>query len=1063
MDVAVTAVCLAALAAGVALMAVLYRRPDSRPLVRSGYTVAAVLVVFLAAAGVVGALGLPARSSTEIAVAAMRGVVEGFYSNAHIINITSSRASMTRGALGAALLDALRAAESAGPAAGGCRVYTAPYALAYIVPMMESNGETLPGPVFYVLVDPRAPEGWVFLESKAPGNYSGILSEAGLRVAGGLSGLHDPVLSKLSMQCGGIKCFWGAIPASTSGGAPLGAAGSEGEIYRIEVPGPGGYEWIVEMDDRVLRPPRGGYVALVVAPGSLERALYSVWLYANRTGMALNLSVAPAVAYSLVIADLPDGCYAGTTPQALPAFLERVYAEAAPPGYRAFLFGSAYQRAGGLEGIGSMATAGSIVGLAVLASVVIAAAPPLAASGSSSLARSVALLRLRGYTLGILRRRLAALSAASLLAGGSAGFLAAAAFLGGSTAYTGSLGLYAAAGLAVVAGFLMYRRASGEAASIYLEAVARGSPMASLPSRPPEGLGWAGWLGLALGVYHALRGYAGFTTAEYLSRNWERLSGLSPALQALLAVWAIVEMLTAPFAPALLAYGSARLLAWKAPAIASSRLVRALLGRAAPAARGFARLVSGRAVALATLAVLATGLVAASTIAGPAASQWASRAAASTISPGLLAVKPVEPGPSMLLNYTLTYRAANGSVVRENRSLNVTLYNVRGEVEAAEEACPSGIVAVGLPAVRALGYAGPRVGEGVLLDLYGSAFTGGSPGVSVLLVFKDTRGALSLYRGAGVELDEGQVKALETPGHSLLYPSSRWERGSSGGGGFWMLRGAPASLEAIPVKGWVGVGEAPGADVVWWYANATGGSLGRSPRPRVYILGSWAFHYVDGVVGYPSSSHARPVVVVYTLGTTCRSTLEEAGFHVYSPRDLLASREFEAASAILRAAHPSSFLAPAALASSILALASAALLALDAEREVSPFMALLRLRGAGRGDGARISLALWGAFLASSTAVGLLAGLGVALGALGLVTGAGGGEFTYRAAARLPDGVPVTVAFTGLQARALALSWESLALPVILGLALLAPLLVATLRVFRGPVAPWARQGGGMG
>ncbi|MEB3852216.1 MAG: hypothetical protein LRS49_06540, partial [Desulfurococcales archaeon] len=1030
---------LALLAVGAAGLAALYRRPTARPLVRSGYTAAAVVVAFLAMAGMAGALAMPARSFSEIASAAMVGVVEGFYSDARLVNTTANAtAAQAREALAATALEALEAASRASLPAGSCRLEGAPYALVSIQPIARARGVAYPGTPAYILVDPRLPEGRAYLASAPPANYTAALRGAGLEVAGGLNASGDPVLARLQRECGGLRCFWNA--QRVLGGFRAGV--EPGMEYRVVVPGPGGYERIVMAEnDMVLAPQRAEYIAVAVAPGSLRDALRSVWLYANATNMTVNLTRAPALVYSLIVADLPDSCYSRLAPQAIVVFVERVYREAAPPGYTPYIFTVVSNRAGMVSNVRDMATAGSILSLAILASILVAAASPLAASGAVSLARSVALLRLRGYTMRGVRRQLRLATLAALLAGGAAGLAALGLLAPGFTAYTGRLGVAAAAGVTALALLLMLRRASREAASVYVEAVARGNPLASTPPSPPSGLGRAGWLGLALGVYHAVRGYAGFSTAEYLDRHWEQLSTLNPALQALLAIWAFIEIFTAPFAPALLAYASARLLAWKAPAIASSGALRRLLGRAAPASRGLARLVSARAVALVVLAVFAVSLLAASGLASSTASAWIRSGAATVTGPGALAVKPLEPSGNVTVNYTTARLLPNGTVAKEVANATFTTYRLRDALSEAERACPGGLVAAGVPSAL-WSIAGeqplPRgYRSAVIAGLLKAASTPGS--MRLVVAYSDLDKLAELYQRIGVELSGDQLDALAKPGWSLRFPDSRGSMGSSSNAGFILLDGSSGEIDAIPASNWIGVEVLPGADVGAWYSNLTG-RRGAGVPYNAYALGPWAYRRLPSVVGYPAGSGVRPVVLVYTLGQGgCVGRLEELGFHVYTPSDVARSREFRVAASVLSKAHPASFLVPAALASSALALAAALVLAADADRELRPFLALLRLRGASRGEGLRIGLALWGVFIGASLLIGVAVGLGVAEGAMNLVTGMAGSSFRYTATVTLPGGAAARVFFLGGAAKSLAVAWRAVAYPLLLGAALMAP------------------------
>jgi hypothetical protein len=544
-----------------------------------------------------------------------------------------------------------------------------------------------------------------------------------------------------------------------------------------------------------------------------------------------------------------------------------------------------------------------------------------------------------------------------------------------------------------------------------------------------RGLGWLGWLSLALGIYHAVRGYLGFSSLGYLERHG---AGLPGAAQALLGVWGFVEFITAPFAPALLAYGTARLLAWRVDSIVA--LGRGVLGETAILARGLSRLASARAAALVVLLVFASSLLA-GLGAGASLESSIERVAASTaLSPGAVAVKPLKPG---------------GKRVVEAGPVNVTLaiYNLEGPLEEAKHLCPGGVVAVAAPLYTGGAITGPegKVNSTTLRELrLGEAVSTGGPSL-VLLAFESDEGAYRILTAPGFNLRASDIEAV---GHAV-YPEAELGRTTlSPGWTPYALTPLGGPVE-VKLESASSIPAIPASQLVRWYTGARG-----SPpeiHAGIVAAGSWAYKAIPKTLAYPEDSGARPVVVLYTLDprAPCLKALKDAGWRVYTPKSLESLPAFKWGVRTAADLHPLHFLVAAAGASSILALAAALLVAVDSEREAAPFMALLRLRGARAGEALKVSLALWGLLVFTAVLVGIAVGLGaVASTATALPTSQG--IPLYEANLRLEDGAPVRALFMIPPSSLLRPSLESIAYPLALGAAVVAPLVLALLRVFRG-------------
>jgi hypothetical protein len=568
----------------------------------------------------------------------------------------------------------------------------------------------------------------------------------------------------------------------------------------------------------------------------------------------------------------------------------------------------------------------------------------------------------------------------------------------------------------------MYRGASRLVGEVRLEAAARGSLLASLPPPRVGSLGWLGWLSLALGVYHAVRGYLGFTSLGYLERHGASLPG---AAQALLGVWGFVEFITAPFAPALLAYGTARILAWRVDSLVA--LGRRILGETAVLARGLSRLASARAAALVVLLVFASSLLA-GLGAGASLESSMERAAASTaLSPGALAVKPLKPSGERLV---------------EAGPVNVTLviYNLEGALGEARRLCPSGVIAVAAPLYIGGVIAGPggAVNSTTRRTLRLSEVASTEGPSLVLLAFESDEGAYRILAAPGFNVETSDIEAV---GHAV-YPEAELGRSTIGPG--WIPytltpRGDPVEVELDSISS---VPAIPGSQLVRWYTGA------RSAPPDVpagiVAAGSWAYKALPKTLAYPKNSGSRPVVVVYTVVYTldpripCLKTLGDAGWIIYTPKSLEGLPQFKWGARMAADLHPLHFLAAAAGASSVLALAAALLVAVDSEREAGPFMALLRLRGARVGEALRVSLALWGLLVFTAVLVGIAVGMGaVASTATALPTSQG--VLLYEASLRLEDGAPVRALFMIPPRSLLRPNLESIAYPLALGAIAAAP------------------------
>jgi hypothetical protein len=1047
MDWGVAGPGLAAALAGAAGFVALYRRPSTRPVTRSGYASMAFIVAFLSVASIAGALAFPSIELSHMAREAMSGVVEGYYT-LHLavegvndstgeVNLSNPQAAA---GLSGALLDASNRSSSVGASrtVGGCRVALHPYALA-VMEAVGRGGGGYPRLLYGVVlvVDPHIPRGAVYLQAPhgLGENLSRALSASGLRVAGPPGEAPDPTLRALRSQCGGLlDCLLQGSPL------PSGPPGTPGAVVVT-----------YQVSRGSMAPPGSGFIkpvgptaTLLVPPSSIEGVIRSLALLGgNGTTYRVEGLQAGGTVDSLIIADLADDCYSHVIGRNVMGFIADTLRAAAPQGYQPGVLGGLDAPRSILDAASNMGTAGSMLSLALFTSILLASASPLAASGAVALARNVALLRLRGLPAGGLRRQLAAVTLSALLAGVGAGLLAMEAWIPGLRSYTGVGGLAGAVVLAVVTLLIMYRRAHRESSRVLVEAVARGHPLAVAPIPPPEGLGKLGWLSLILGLYHAARGYLGFTTFIYIDRHYSWFNSLSPALQALLVVWAVIEVFTAPFAPAMLAYAVAKLIAWKSPAIVSSRLVSRLLGDVAPAARGIVRLIAGRSMALVILAVFAASLLASVGLASGSAHAWSMKAAETAVSPGLLAVKPLDPTGSV----TLRVHSASAPGERSlSPAYNLTVYDLSGAIGEARAACPGALVAVGLPAFVTYGEAGREA----LLEAAGPAGGG-----RLAIVYSSSGGLEELIERSGLPLSPDARAALYQEGEVLTRGSSGYS-GYSSGRSLALLE-PNGTVASIPAERDLGVLAVPGVDIIEYHANYTGES-GFFWSPM--IVGGWAWGLLPARVAYPESLRARPVIAVYTLEPDpgCAAALEDRGFHVYTPSQVASSPDFERASRTLEEAHPASFLVPTAAATTGLSLLAALLLAVDADREVRPFMALLRLRGAGPREGGRITLSLWGTLILVAVLVGVAAGLGVAEGALNLVSGFMGEEFRLAVKVHLAAGPTVTAVFTGEAARSLTGAVGAVAYPLLLALLLLAPLVAVSLRVFRGPISRWLER-----
>ncbi|MEB2835951.1 MAG: hypothetical protein GSR80_001034 [Desulfurococcales archaeon] len=1004
MDPLITGGALVAVA-GAAWLAVLRGRPSTRLVAGSGYTVAAVLVVVMALVGIAGALALSARASSTVTREALSGVVEGAYLEAYwppgggfeAVNIPGSQGLLAREAL-----EALEAASQAGGSAAPaqpCRPRLTGYSLVMLAPgrpLQAAPGGVVAEYTLVVIVYPGVPSGRAVLVAGPNATLNAIASKA----LGG-AGLGVEASRQPPGPLGGLLegCRGGILACILGGLTPLGG---------------GVHERILPLA------PTGSAVAVAVGPGDAERAIQALEDMAAGQGYRRGL----AAVYALAIADIPDSCYSRVPPGSAGFIVRDSLLGAAPPGFGAYESPAASRRLGLLGSVRGLSTMGALLALVLFATVTLATASPLAATGAASLARGAAYLRLRGASEHALRGMLAQDTLASLTLGLGLGAAAVGLMAPGAYGYIGWLGLAAAAGVAVAAALLMYRRASREVGRVWVEAVARGNPLAVQPPPPPSGLGWLGWLSLALGVYHAARGYAGFSTITLIEAHQRAFQALPPALQALLGVWAFIEVFTAPFAPALLAYGVAKLLAWKSPSIVSSGLMARLLGRQATAARGLVGLVAGRAVALMALAVFASSLLAAVGLASGAASSLASHAAAAAVSPGILAVKPLEP--------------AGHSLARlGNASIPVVVYKPATALGEALGACSGAVAAVAVP----LYFYGPPTRPGALA---------GEPMV-LAIVFQDSRGALQLFRAAGVRVEE---RLLETPGVGL-YQEPGVEGSMSGGWRPFLL--GPRGPVQVNVSELRSVDSIPGAGVLVYYSNLT---LAAPEVPGgVIALGGWAYGILPRELEYPAGLAARPVAAIYTTSPSgeCARALGAMGWRVYTPGDLYGDEHFRLYARLLGDALPAHYLAETALAAAVLAGAAALVLAADSEREVVPFMALLRLRGAGRREGARIVGALWGSLVGLAVLIGIAAGVGVAAASASIAGASPGGMVLGAVDARLPGGPVVTAVFTLSASTTLAYSPLALAYPVALGAALMAPLAYVGLKVYRGPIRRWLR------
>ncbi len=1044
--------------AGFAGLFILYRRPNVRPVARSGYTVMAFIVAFLTVAGILGALAMPSRGLSLIVRDTMSGYVEGFYAKPLQLMLPEAR-NQTPGQapvvppirandterlndLASKLQQAYQEAASQGKYAVGreCRLSLQAYSLAVLVLDLPN---TTRGPYgLIILLDPNAAPGTVYLEDRTGSllaNATKALGSEGLQAASGLKPLleSDKTMAALTAECGGVDCFLGLSPSImkywTPASTPPPPPGGEPTVTVVEP----GYRW-----DQTFIPPAKSASLIVFANPQDSGALVSGLARLLGGDGSILTAYGPFV-YSILVADIPDECYSRTTPQALDVFVRSVLSQAAPNGYNIYIFRSFQDIISTLRRASDIGTAGSILSLTIFVSIVLASASPLAASGAVSLARGVAVLRLRGLTLGSLKRSLALITLASLAAGLGAGYAAIELWAPGSTSSTGRLGLGGTAAAAILALLLMYRRAYKESSRVLVEAVARGHPLAVAPAPPPEGLGRLGWVSLVLGLYHAVRGYLDFSTFLYIDRHQEWFSNLPPVVQALLVMWTITEIFTAPLAPAMLAYAAARLISWKSPTIASSRLVSRLLGEVAPAARGMIRLIAGRSTALVLLLVLAASLLGAVGLIGGAANAWVESAAKASVSPGILAVKQLEPSGWEPDN--LTFQIGNETRVIP---VNLTIYNLSDAIEEARSLCPNGLLAVGLP--------GMRLSSDMPEDIQRQYLLAGGVGFYLLVIYSDTNALTEMAREAGVPFTDTQVEILNTPGEGLQPVgsySSYEERAPTTVYAFLEPGGRVGSIPLHRLQGTLTV---PGVDIIKYYSR----KIHRPGNLNAYVLGDWAWTKLPRQVEYPARQEYAPVVAVYTLSqdSACASRLAGAGFHVYTPGSVSEADTFQRAARALRAAHPASFLKPTALASAGLALLAAVLLAADADREVKPFMALLRLRGAGPREGARISLSLWGTLVLLAALAGIAAGLGVALGALNLVSGLMSPTANIRIVARLPDGPTVRVVFAGAAARSISGALAAVGYPLVLAAAVLAPLMLVGLRVFRGPISRWLER-----
>lgn len=684
-------------------------------------------------------------------------------------------------------------------------------------------------------------------------------------------------------------------------------------------------------------------------------------------------------------------------------------------------------------------TAGSFIVLLVLVVAALLAADPLAYNAVAATASVIGLTRLRGVTHKRLRLSLLAVTAAAALVGGSAGTALVQLvprILGAPAPSMDKFTWSVAAGSLALYTVLLWWRASKALSKLSLEAAARGHPLAAEvmhENKPPGKLAIAS---LILGLYHALRGLLGFPFIfQYFDEHGPPENMF---LAIILGIAGFIEIFTFPLAPILVAYGFARLLTWASPNILSrvSRLGGA--SEMASIASGLARWVAPRARALVVLAVFASVILASSGVALHVTYTGLETAVLGSIGGEVVGYKVLEPVEE--INLTSGYITV--------QILGYDLGEARTLASRAAEACPGSLIAL----IADMNLVGRDVPPDILAskDVYVSMWND-----YAYIVLEPSERVLEKLEGyAGVGLEE----AIKSRGRAAIGGWEYWgldyiryiivsaKPELSGG----RLKAVWTPIElAVKIKGGL-----PGTPLAMSIYKALGYEF---PGPGIQwvVTGEWVLDEIpDGIYYVPSSSPPPMLMVMADRG--CEEQLRSLGLDLVVLGDSEFKGYIDRVGTMLELVNLSYYLKIAALTLLAMVALASAIAAYGASDVLTEILALVRLRGAGPTLALKVTAVLWGVIAGLSIAAGLLTGIGAGAamttpggGSEGMATLAPVDLVFDRELLKLDEGFTVKVQWSLAQLK-LGITPGTIALALLLLIVILVPPFLVGVKVFRG-------------
>lgn len=566
----------------------------------------------------------------------------------------------------------------------------------------------------------------------------------------------------------------------------------------------------------------------------------------------------------------------------------------------------------------------------------------------------------------------------------------------------------------VIAAILYWRRLHKDVLSIPYTYALR--PLEAVTATPPK-LGWGTYLVLTIGVYHVARLLIGWSAIRELVESG---GDLPIIVVVILFVAALIEFLTTPFMPILLAYGISKVIAAKIDFV--GRIMsrsRRLLGEMAQTAPGIAKLMTPSLIGLAAVLILALTLF----MPGVSVALFANTAAQDAVTPSLgaeyaLVGQPVQINVSNLTSYfqNLTQKAPPGTytlLIIQFQGYLLTTVQVEGT-----------------PPTEASGS-----------SPWGGEIQPGIPVRTFIVIDKPDQYGLEASRHFTIPVKYGDwptsLSRIDEHGMAVFSAYSREYRQNIG---------APEGVSSS-----IGINHITGL-YFWTPGQAFLQQL--TYESTALVTGPWLLPNLENI----SNTFGVPCTVQPIYLSFQQPTEEIPGFALYSADGLKESGEYKIQVGLFKLSLGSDTMLIVTVSLMVLLTIIVALLVNSAMGETSPVFRLLRLRGADFMSSAKTIMAPWTAVTLISSLIGITAGLSLVLVNLRIIGGS-----TDLGFMRIPDfGVVENLRlywYLGTSSRMIeGAIYPLLAALVVALLVLIAPL-VYMLRVYRGTGPAAYRRG----